>query len=292
MRDAGSEGAREMNARMDSASRNSRSSLKLRAKDGQARRRLAILMAVFFIASAANFAQIAPAQKQAGQDDFYPEWAAQARYLQPLWVVDTDSALGRRNLHPKSITLEDMARMHGHLCDGLVTSWVELSAALRQLFPDGVVDRTDVRAVSRNCPCCVDAAAWMTGARINQGTLMLDNSIGVGFFVQRISTGEAVRVSLRPGLYPAQLTALEQSIRSSRARGEAVAPTEIDLFERGANKYSRKLLNTPPDQVVIVERITNYHFPNHSENPLAPRSDIINRDAPRSSQQAKVNQQR
>ncbi len=63
----------------------------------------------------------------------------------------------------------------------------------------------------------------MTGARINQGTLMLDNSVGVGFIVQRISTGEAVRVSLRPGLYPAQLAALEQSIRSLRARGETVA---------------------------------------------------------------------
>ncbi len=100
----------------------------------------------------AGAAQASLAQKQAGEEDFYPEWAAQARYLQPLWVVDTDSALGRRNLHPKQITLKDMARMHGHLCDGLVTSWVQLSAALPELFPDGVVDRTDVRAVRETVP--------------------------------------------------------------------------------------------------------------------------------------------
>lgn len=254
--------------------------------------RFAASLAVLFLVAALGAAQASLAQKQTGEEDFYPEWAAQARYLQPLLVVDTDSALGRRNLHLKSITLTDLARLHGHLCDGLVTYWVQLSAALRQLFPDGIVDRTDVRAVSRNCPCCADAGAWMTGARINQGTLMLDNSVGVGFIVQRISTGEAVRVSLRPGLYPAQLAALEQSIRSLRARGETVEPAEIDRFEHGANEYSRKLLNTPPDQVVIVERFTGYHFPDHSQNPLAPRSDTINRDAPRAIPQSAVNEQR
>jgi formylmethanofuran dehydrogenase subunit E len=226
------------------------------------------------------------------EEDFYPAWAAHARYLQPLAVLDTDSALGRRNLHSKSITLKDMARMHGHLCDGLVTAWVELSAALRALFPDGVVDRTDVRVVSKNGPCWADVGAWMTGARINQGTLMLDNSVGDGFIVQRISTGKAVRVALRQGVYPAQLTALEQSIRSRRARGEAVAPAEIDRFERGANEYSRKLLNTAPDQAVMLEQLTGYHFPDHSSNLMSPRSDIINRDAPRSSPSAAVDQQR
>jgi formylmethanofuran dehydrogenase subunit E len=216
------------------------------------------------------------------QEDFYPAWAATARYLQPLTVVDTDSALGRRNLHPKSVTLEDMARLHGHLCDGLVTAWVELSAALRVLFPDGVVDRTDVRTVSKNAPCWSDAGAWMTGARINQGTLTLDNSVGDGFIVQRLSTGRAVRVSLQPGVYPAELAALERSIRSRRALGEAVAPAEIDRFEAGANAYSRRLLNTPPEQAVVLESLSDYSFPDRSQNPLAARSDTIDRDVPRS----------
>ncbi len=281
-----------MNARMNSARSDCSSSQQRRAEPEQVRPRIVALLAVLFIAATVSVAQSAPAQKQAGKEEFYPEWAAQARYLQPLKVVDTDSALGRCNLQPKSITLKDMARMHGHLCDGLVTSWVQLSAALRELFPDGVVDRTDVRTVSRNCPCCADAGAWMTGARINQGTLMLADSVGVGYIVQRISTGEAVRVSLRPGLYPAPLAALEQSIRSRRARGESVEPAEIDRFERDANEYSRKLLNTPPEQAVVVERLTNYHFPDHSKNPLAARSDIINRDEPRSSPTATVSEQR
>ena len=239
--------------------------------------RLALLIALSSLAVMHPASGAQPQQKEA----FYPAWAEQARFLQPLQVLDTDSALGRRNLHPKQITLKDMARMHGHLCDGLVTAWVELSEALHALFPNGVVDRTDVRVVSKNAPCWSDAGAWMTGARVNQGTLMLDNAVGDGFIVQRISTGAAVRVSLRPGVYPPQLAALEQSIRARRARGEAVAPAEIDRFERGADDYSRKLLNTPPKQAIAVETLAAFQFPDHSLNPLAPRSDIINRDAPR-----------
>ncbi len=246
------------------------------------RRRVAVRLALLFAISALGAMHSAPGAQREQKADFYPAWAAHARYLQPLQVMDTDSALGRFNLYPKEITLKDMARMHGHLCDGLVTAWVELSAALRALFPDGVVDRTDLRVESKNGPCWADAGAWMTGARINQGTLVLDNAVGDGFIVQRISSGQAVRVALRPGVYPAQLAALEQSIRARRAGGVAVAPDEIDRFERGASEYSRKLLNTPPDQAVAIERLADFHFPDHSRNPVAPRSDIINRDAPRS----------
>ena len=281
-----------MSERREVVNRGSETSPTRKTKCLRSPRRFAASHAVLFLVAVLGAVQASLAQEQAGQEDFYPEWAAQARYLQTLSVMDTDSALGRRNLHPKTITLKDMARMHGHFCDGLVTSWVQLSVALHVLFPNGVVDRTDVRVVSRNCPCCVDAGAWMTGARINQGTLMLDNSVGVGFIVQRISTGQAVRVSQRPGFYPAAVAELEQSIRNRCGRGEAVAPEEIDRFEQGADAYSRKLLNTPPEQTVVVERLADYHFPDHSQNPLAPRSDTINRDAPRIIPQPAVNQQR
>ncbi len=266
--------------------RDCRSTLNDRAISRHGSRRFAARLAVLFVLASLGATQASLAQQRVQEEDFYPAWAAQARYLQPLMVLDTDSALGRRNFGPKPITLKDMARMHGHLCDGLVTAWVELSAALRELFPDGIVDRTDVRVVSKNGPCWADAGAWMTGARINQGTLILDNLVGDGFIVQRISTGKAMRVSLRAGVYPAQLAALEQSIRVRCARGEFVAPAEIDRFELGANEYSRKLLNTPPDRAITLERLADYHFPDHSQNPLAPRSDTINRDAPRSSADA------
>lgn len=274
-----------MSARAESLNRHRRPRLNGGAISRQNSRSFASRLALLLVLAFLSATQTSLAQQRV-QQDFYPAWAAQARYLQPLMVLDTDSALGRRNLYPKRITLKDMARMHGHLCDGLVTAWVELSAAMRVLFPDGVVDRTDVRVVSKNAPCWADAGAWMTGARINQGTLILDNSVADGFIVQRISTGNALQVSLRAGIYPAQLAALEQSIRSRRAHGEAVAPQEIDRFERDANAYSRKLLNTSPDRTITLEHLADYHFPDQSQDPLTPRSDTINRDAPRSSADA------
>lgn len=269
-----------MTARVEALNRDCRSTLNDRAKTQHSSRSFAARLAVLFVLTSLSATRASLGQQRVQGQDFYPAWAAQARYLQPLMVLDTDSALGRRNLYLKRITLKDMARIHGHLCDGLVTAWVELSAALRVLFPDGVVDRTDVRVISKNAPCWADAGAWMTGARINQEALILDNSVGDGFIVQRISSSKVLRVSLWPGVYPANVAALEQSIRSRRAHGEAVAPEEIDRFERDANEYSRKLLNTAPDQVLVLEQLAEYHFPDHSQNPLAPRSDIINRAAP------------
>lgn len=214
----------------------------------------------------------------AAVEDFYPPWAVTARYNRPLLALDTESALGRLDPQPKALTLKDLARVHGHLCDGLVISWMELGQALRQLFPQGVVDRTDLRVVSKNGPCWVDAAAWMTGARVNHGTLVLDNGVGDGFIVQRISTGEAVQVRLRLGVFPAELAALERSIRKRRAGGQRVESAEIDRFEALAADFSRRLLNTPPPEAIEVLRLREFAFPTASPDLIVPRSDIINRD--------------
>lgn len=224
----------------------------------------------------------ASGQSSSADEDFFPDWATTAKYNLPLSVRDTDSALGRRNLRLKILTLRDVALVHGHLCDGLVVAWVELGAALRTLFPDGVVDRTDLRAVSKNGPCWVDAVAWTTGARINHGTLVLDNdAVGDGFLVQRLSTGVAVRVSVKAGVSPQDLVELERSIRGRLTSRKPVGPEEIDRFEALASSYSRRLLETAPELVVQVEELKDFTFPTTSRNLLAPRSDIINRDLPR-----------
>ncbi len=210
-----------------------------------------------------------------------PSWMTSAAYLEPLRVRDTESAIGRLDPQEKALTLDDLATVHGHLCDGLAIAWVELGVALRQLFADGVVDRTDVRVVSKNGPCWADAAAWMTGARLNHRTLVLDNTVGDGFIVQRVSNGEAVRVTLRAGVYPPWLAELERSIRSRRAAGVDVDPAEIDRFEEGARDFVRDLLSTPPAAVVQLEPLASFRFPDASRDPFAARSDVINRDQPR-----------
>ena len=85
-----------------------------------------------------------------------------------------------------------------------------LKMALDKLFPNGVIDRTDIRVLSSNSHCYVDAASYLTGARINFGTLEIDNSLGTSWIVQVVSTGKTVKVTRRPGVFPKGLEALEK----------------------------------------------------------------------------------
>lgn len=212
-------------------------------------------------------------------DWFYPAWTGQAQYNQPIRVRDTDSALGRYSLKTKEIGLKDLARMHGHLCDGLVIAFVEIKALLERLFPDGVIDRTDLRAVSKNGPCWVDAIAFMTGARINFQTLRIDNRMGDGFIIQKISTGEAYEVHLKPGVFPADQDNLEKKIRALRAAGQAVTSEDIDRLENMAETLSRKLLNTPPAKILDIKPLANYQFV--PIDLFGGRGDVINKAMPR-----------
>lgn len=214
-------------------------------------------------------------------DWFYPKAISKAKYNKPIVVRDTDSALGRYSLKTKEIGLKDLARIHGHLCDGLVISFVEIKGVSKKLFPDGIVDRTDLSVVSKNGPCWVDAAAMMTGARINFKTLRLDK-IGDGFIVQRISTGEAYDVHLKPGVFPADQSILEGKIRKQRSEGKPVAAKDIDTVEKMANTLNLKLLTTDPDKLLDIKPLPNFKFnPNDTVELFGKRGDIINKDMPR-----------
>jgi formylmethanofuran dehydrogenase subunit E len=212
-------------------------------------------------------------------DWFYPEWAANAPNNQPIVVRDTDSALGRYNLQTKQVGLKDIARVHGHMCDGLVIAFVEIKAVLSKLFPDGVVDRTDLQVVSKNGPCWADAAAFLTGARINFKTLRIDVSIAGGFIIQRISTGEAYLVHLKPCVFPDDQAVLENRIRSTRAQGNPVTAEDIDMVEKMGDSLSLKLLTDPLEELLEMKRLNDYKF--NFADMFGERGDIINKDMPR-----------
>ena len=212
-------------------------------------------------------------------DWFYPAWAAMAPGNGAVRVLDTDSALGRYSLQSKALGLKDLARVHGHLCDGLVVGFVAIKAVMERLFPAGVVDRTDLRAVCKNGPCWVDTVAFMTGARINFQTLRIDNAVGDGFIIQKISTGKTYAVHLKAGVFPEAQAALEGRIRTARARGEPVSAGDIDAAEAMANALSRRLLEARPEDVLEVQPLDGYGFvPNDL---FGARGDIINKDMPR-----------
>ncbi|HFU74206.1 MAG TPA: hypothetical protein ENK65_01485 [Helicobacteraceae bacterium] len=211
---------------------------------------------------------------------YYPKWAATDTYNKPLTVKDTDSALGRYNVKTKTIDLKTLTIAHGHLCDGLTIAYVELSAVLHKLFPDGIIDRTDLRVVSKNSPCLVDAAALTTGARINFKTLNIDNSVGLGYIVQRISTGETYTVHLKEGVFPLEQATFEHHIRDLRKQGKPVDAKSIDKAELMANNLIKKMLNTNPKTLLDIDELSDYHF-DFSTSDFGSRSDIINKEMPR-----------
>jgi formylmethanofuran dehydrogenase subunit E len=227
-----------------------------------------------------------PAIASEGKSDNSPDWfyskaIAEAKYNMPIVVRDTDSALGRYSAKTKEIGLKDLARIHGHACDGLVIAFVEVKAVMGKLFPDGITDRTDLRVVSKNGPCWVDTVAMMTGARINFKTLRLDK-IGDGFIVQRISTGEAYDVHLKPGVFPKDQAALEGKIRKLRSEGKPVTAEDINTVEKMADALNLKLLTTPPDQLLDIKPLQDFKFvSNDTVDVFGNRGDIINKDMPR-----------
>lgn len=244
----------------------------------------------FLFFSAATFAVSAYGAKElkpsgCGVTSWYiPRRLAKSPNNIKLFVRDTDSALGRYNKpqNTKTITLEDVVKFHGHLCDGVVFSYLQISAILKKLFPDGVIDRTDLQGACKNSPCMVDTLAYLTGARINFKTLKIDPTLGLSHIVQRISTGETYKAQLAPGTFHEELNKAEKSIRAKVANKEAVLPSEIDNVEKLADKFIYDLLHTPLEKLIVVEKIDGYKFePNSDVSAFGGRGDVVNKNVAR-----------
>lgn len=208
-------------------------------------------------------------------EPYFPLWAKYAPYNKAVKVLDTNSSLGRYSEFTKDLTLKDMALIHGHLCDGLVIAYIELKAALELLFPDGVADRTDLRVITKNSPCWVDASAFMTGARINFGTLSIDPDLKNSIIIQKISTGETYRVSLKEGIFPKELLELETKIKNDYKKGIKTTDEDIKSLENQANAFSKKLLNTDPEELLDIKKLENYEYKQNIQTGL--RTDVINK---------------
>jgi formylmethanofuran dehydrogenase subunit E len=166
-------------------------------------------------AALVTLASLIPLGFASGQVPLSTAEIAAARYAPVVRVIDTTSSLGPLSRTPQTITLVDLVRYHGHPCDGLVVAAAGVAHGLAHLFPDGVVDRTDLVAAANASPCYGDATAYLTGARARYGTLVVDKRLGDSWILHRRSTGTTVRVSLKAGIKPAELPGLEATLRKA-----------------------------------------------------------------------------
>lgn len=203
-------------------------------------------------------------------------WLDKAPHAPRFQVLDTESSLGPYDRVPKVITLSDLVKMHGHACDGLVTASAALSVGLKELYPDGVVDRTDTACITNNSPCFGDVAAYLTGGRIRFGTQKIDPKMKNEFVLFRISTGQAVKVTLKRGVFPDDLLALEKKIRSGGFTVAEMRECQVRQWD-----YAKSLLDRPLSDAFSVERIRDFQWQADAYEHLGSRGDTINKNSGR-----------
>jgi len=185
-------------------------------------------------------------------------------------VLDTDFSKGRLT-NQQTITLQDVAKFHGHLCDGLAVGFLGLREALYKLYPDTIIDRTNTRIISKSSPCLTDIAIYLTGARYQFNTFYVSDSIKYAFIVQRTDNNKTYGVKLKAGVKPPAIDSL--GALANKGKLEACA---IDTLHKLENNFTQQLLKSNPKEIFIIEEIKNYTWQPTLQNTFT-KTDIINK---------------
>lgn len=235
-----------------------------------------VVMAFLFIAPMGALDAGSLAIKDIAPEWYFPEWLGTSLHAPSFQVLDTTNKYGRYAKTNKIITLKDLIKLHGHFCGGLVESAGALRMAFDRLFPDGIVDRTDLRIVSNNSACGGDVAAYLTGARLRFASHHIDNALKESeFVIQKVSTGETVRVRVRTEAYPTEVRTQMKKIESGK-----FTPRELDRFQDLQWDYARRLITRPLQESFMVEKVSDYQWPEPICKDLGERRDNDYKNAP------------
>ncbi|RMG29041.1 MAG: hypothetical protein D6730_04570 [Bacteroidetes bacterium] len=190
-----------------------------------------------------------------------------------ITTIDTDFSKGRLGLKHQ-LALEDLAKFHGHLCDGLVVGYQALREAFKILYPSGVVDRTNTRIVSQPSPCLTDAAVYLTGGRYQFNTFYVSKDIPGLFVVQRIDDGKTVAVSLNKGVKPAAIDSLGKLAIQGK-----LAACQLDKLKEMEDRFSDYLLQSPPSANFTVAALHHFEWNPVLKNDVV-KTDILNKNTP------------
>ena len=187
-------------------------------------------------------------------------------------VIDTDFSKGRLTLEHE-LNLEDLEKFHGHLCDGLVVGFLGIKEGLVALYPNGIIDRTNTRIVSKSSPCLTDVAVYITGGRYQFNSFYVDNAIENGFYIiQRKDNGKTVLVNLNNGVKPPKINEL-----GAKAVEGKLPACELDELKKMEDDFSNKLLSENPKDNFTVIEITNFEWKPVLKNDYI-KTDILNKN--------------
>jgi acetolactate decarboxylase len=187
-----------------------------------------------------------------------------------IQTLDTDFSKGRLK-NQQTISVNDLTKMHGHLCDGLVLGFLGLREALYILFPDSVVDRTNVRIISKSSPCITDVAVYLTGGRYQFNTFYVDDSSEYLYIVQRIDNQKIIGVNPIYGLVPAKIKEL-----GSLAVKNELDACGLDTLRKLEDELIVKLTQTNVNELFVFTPIDSLNWKNPLEKTFL-KTDILNK---------------
>ncbi len=185
---------------------------------------------------------------------------------------DTDFSKGRLG-NIQEISMDDVVKFHGHLCDGVAVGFLGLKEALLQLYPDGIVDRTNTRIVSNPSPCLTDVAVYLTGGRYQYNTFYV-NKIPSLFIVQRLDNNQTLQIKLREGVKPKEIDSL-----SNLAVDNKLSSCELEHLRELENSFTDKLLSMSAKDIFEVTPLSNFTWKSSLSKTFV-KTDVSNKKSP------------
>jgi len=186
-------------------------------------------------------------------------------------TIDTDFSKGRLN-HKQTITINDLEKFHGHLCDGLVIGSLAMKEAMKELYPNAPIDRTNLRIVSKPSPCLTDVAIYLTGGRYQFNTFYVDTDFEGLYIIQRIDDLKTVSVSLNKGVKPTAIDSL-----GNIAIQQNLSSCDIDHLRKLEGDFTQALIHSDPTKLFTVKEVSNFQWNPKTKNDYL-KTDILNKN--------------
>ena len=216
------------------------------------------------------------------QPDRTPTWYAPqvAKPYAPVFeILATRGTQGRYYPYTYAVTLKDIAKMHGHDCEGLTHAANCCYAAFKILFPDGIIDRSVLWGITGTSPCWTDVVAFLTGARSQYGNLgfFKDKRYGHAIVLYREDTGVAVLATWKEGInnipgepvmLPGKITwtpkvNMQEVLNLKKVvkdAGGKPSPYQVDLMRYQQYMHINDILSRPLEESYQAKVIENFKW--------------------------------
>jgi len=167
----------------------------------------------------------------------------------------------------KIFTVNDLYTFYNHCCPTLIIGLRACMVVAGRFFADGIIVRGDLRVVTGNDHGPVAAISYITAARLGgkqpiprtawfNGKMVYDRSVGEKVFIfQKISTGKALKMTLKININFADMEEIHQTIYAD-------SPEESDLkiMWKLARKWELKLMALPVKDLFEIKELKDFNW--------------------------------